>query len=233
MPATTRLGLRYPALTDAPNGPQALQQLAEDTESWVNRAFPCASTTRPASPTQGMMIYETDTGEVRIWTGSAWEQVNGTSGDTGSGGAQTVVADAQYSASGTQTIPSSTSTPVAFGAAQATTPYIERAVRGVGHQFRLTIGGLWAVTTTVRYATNNQPGERYAGIYSTADPTEALVSDGGNNDNVPVTIHLHMTRRFAPDAVIYVQTFSASASRQLERGVNGCWVRVNFALVGR
>ena len=32
----------------------------------------CTSTTRPASPFEGQLIYETDTDVVRVWTGSAW-----------------------------------------------------------------------------------------------------------------------------------------------------------------
>ena len=32
----------------------------------------CTSATRPASPSTGTMIYETDTGKVMVWDGSAW-----------------------------------------------------------------------------------------------------------------------------------------------------------------
>ena len=32
----------------------------------------CTSTTRPASPDEGMSIYETDTDRILIWTGSTW-----------------------------------------------------------------------------------------------------------------------------------------------------------------
>lgn len=33
----------------------------------------CTSTSRPSSPFDGMMIYETDTNLVRIWNGTAWK----------------------------------------------------------------------------------------------------------------------------------------------------------------
>lgn len=33
----------------------------------------CTSTSRPTSPFDGMMIYETDTNLVRIWNGTAWK----------------------------------------------------------------------------------------------------------------------------------------------------------------
>jgi hypothetical protein len=36
----------------------------------------CTSTTRPANPFDGMMIYETDTNLVRIWNGTAWKTLS-------------------------------------------------------------------------------------------------------------------------------------------------------------
>lgn len=36
-------------------------------------ALPCTSTTRPANPNTGQEIYETDTGNMSVWSGSAWE----------------------------------------------------------------------------------------------------------------------------------------------------------------
>lgn len=35
----------------------------------------CTSTTRPTSPFEGQMIYETDTDMLAIWNGSAWRQL--------------------------------------------------------------------------------------------------------------------------------------------------------------
>ena len=35
----------------------------------------CTSATRPASPSTGTMIYETDTGKIMVWDGSAWVSV--------------------------------------------------------------------------------------------------------------------------------------------------------------
>ena len=36
----------------------------------------CTSTTRPASPYVGQMIYETDTGAILVWKGSSWSGVS-------------------------------------------------------------------------------------------------------------------------------------------------------------
>lgn len=40
--------------------------------SRLSQAGVCTSTTRPASPYEGQMIYETDTDKVLVWNGSAW-----------------------------------------------------------------------------------------------------------------------------------------------------------------
>ncbi len=40
--------------------------------SRVGKPGICTSLTRPASPYQGMMVYETDTGRTSLWNGSSW-----------------------------------------------------------------------------------------------------------------------------------------------------------------
>jgi len=40
--------------------------------SRLSQAGVCTSSTRPASPYEGQMIYETDTDKVLVWNGSAW-----------------------------------------------------------------------------------------------------------------------------------------------------------------
>lgn len=40
--------------------------------SALTRAGVCTSSTRPASPYTGQIIYETDTSVLRVWSGSAW-----------------------------------------------------------------------------------------------------------------------------------------------------------------
>lgn len=43
----------------------------------------CTSTTRPANPFEGQMIYETDTDMVAIWNGSAWRYIAATTPTNG------------------------------------------------------------------------------------------------------------------------------------------------------
>ena len=63
MPSTTRLALNKPQGTDVVNVTTALinQYNTLDT-NW--EAFVCTSATRPGSPFTGMLIYETDTGQM-------------------------------------------------------------------------------------------------------------------------------------------------------------------------
>lgn len=42
----------------------------------------CTSTTRPTTPYTGMLIYETDTGYLRVWDGSAWDYLSQKQDDT-------------------------------------------------------------------------------------------------------------------------------------------------------
>ncbi|MGL5909382.1 MAG: hypothetical protein ACRCZP_05225, partial [Phycicoccus sp.] len=226
------LALRYPALTDTPNGPLLAQNLALDAETWLNRAFPCTSTTRPASPGAGMMIRESDTGKWLGWTGVAWEEIGGAAGG---GGAATVVADAQYSASANQSIGQDVDVVVAFGAAQITSPNINRFARSVGHEFELTVGGVWAISATVRYPFFlGANGELRARLFSTASATDPVAETAFDNESSPATMLVSTTRRFPAGARVYITTFNSSGvNRSLDRGTNGSTVRINIALVGR
>lgn len=42
----------------------------------------CTSSTRPASPFTGQVIYETDTGYLRVWDGAAWDYLSQSQNDT-------------------------------------------------------------------------------------------------------------------------------------------------------
>lgn len=70
MPTTPVQALPYPALSDAANGPVAVQNLAlalEDYKTLVR----CTSSTRPAH-VEGRVIYETDTDQLLVSTGTEW-----------------------------------------------------------------------------------------------------------------------------------------------------------------
>lgn len=76
MPTTTYLGLTYPALSNAPNVPQDMQNLASGVDTKVSGVILCTSGTRPTTR-EGAVIYETDTDRMAKYTGSAWEYLAG------------------------------------------------------------------------------------------------------------------------------------------------------------
>jgi hypothetical protein len=50
---------------------------ASDVNTYLMKqsVITCTSGTRPSSPTEGMIIYETDTDMVRVYSGAAWQEV--------------------------------------------------------------------------------------------------------------------------------------------------------------
>jgi hypothetical protein len=74
VPNTTIQSLPYPALSDAPNGPSAIQGLAQAVETKLVMRFASASArdSTVTSPTQGMLAWLDDTDIFTYYTGSAW-----------------------------------------------------------------------------------------------------------------------------------------------------------------
>jgi hypothetical protein len=75
---TTRLGLIKPDFVDIVDITD-LNSNADDIDAAVGAAV-VTSSTRPSSPWTGQIIYETDTLSARIWNGTAWVGVGGSSG---------------------------------------------------------------------------------------------------------------------------------------------------------
>lgn len=76
--STTRLGLRKPD-PDPTTGDDV--DVSLDISASMDKidaavgCTVCTSGTRPGSPWQGQLIFETDTGKVQVWNGSAWKHV--------------------------------------------------------------------------------------------------------------------------------------------------------------
>ena len=53
-------------------------------ESWIvistKGILTCTSSTRPGSPTEGQLIFETDTDQVLVWNGTEWAEISGGGG---------------------------------------------------------------------------------------------------------------------------------------------------------
>lgn len=215
MGSTSLFGLNYPDLTDAPNGPAQMQQLAEDVDGRLARAVQCTSSTRP-TVTDGrpLIIRESDTGSVLIWTGSAWAAVATVTGGGGGGTSTIATVSATYAATAAQSIAPTTDVVVAFGVEQAADPLVTRSTNGAGHKFTLAQTRLWTVTATVRFAAATGGGRTFelrtgagAVLAKFGDP----VVDG------PYTRTLPATRRLPAGTTVHViARHDAAAAISLE-----------------
>lgn len=213
MGATTRFGLRYPALTDAPSGPQLAQFLAEDVETWLSRTFTCTSSNRPTGVPDRFLIGETDTGKILYWNaaGSTWVEIGG----GGGGGGYTAV-KGEWRAASNQSIPNVTETAVAFGTEVTPSAVVTRSTFGAGHKFTLTEAGAYAISVIVRYVAGTT-GNRFAALLNSAN-TAVFDAAGGDGGPGASTLKLAVTDRFTAGAELYVSTAqSTGAALSLQR----------------
>jgi hypothetical protein len=228
MTTTGRFGLRYPTLTDAPDGPQLGEELATDTDAWLSRAWPCTSTTRPTGVPDGFLIWQTDTQQLLMRAGQTWVGAGTTPAGGGGGGpALGGLAEAQYSATVVQTLPNAADTVVAFGTEDETSTYVTRSVFREGHKFTVS-AGYYLIAATVRYKPF-QTGERYAGIMLT-DGSRL----GGNSSGTPSgpgTCHVSVPKRLDAGAALYVTAWQQVGSG-LDLEASDGWVRLNICRLG-
>jgi hypothetical protein len=77
MPGTTSIhSLRYPLISEAPDGPTQIGNLADD----VDATLPYYGSSAPSSPVAGTMWVDADDGTCKIYSGSAWVGVTSDSG---------------------------------------------------------------------------------------------------------------------------------------------------------
>ena len=231
MGSTSRFGLSYPELTDAPNGPAQMQELASDVDGWLCRAYRCTSTSRPSGVPNDFLIRESDTGNVLIWTGSAWSQVTGTvtGGGGGGGGGTSLIAtiSATYAATSAQSIPSGADTVVAFGVEQQADPAVTRSTSGAGHKFTLAQTRLWVITATVRYA-QNAVGGRTFDLQTGAGAVLAKAS-GPVDTDAPWTANLSVARKLAAGTTVQVVARHNSTSSVPLEPSGGSYVHIDIA----
>ena len=230
MGSTSRFGLQYPDLTDAPNGPAQMQVLAVGVDGWLGRAFRCTSSTRPSGVPNDFLIRESDTGNVLIWSGSQWEQVNGAaSGGGGGGGGTTTVAtvSATYAATNAQSIPAAQDVVVAFGVEQVADPLVTRSTSGAGHRFTLAQTRLWTISSTVRFA-QNATGGRTVEIV-TGSGAVLMKSSGPVNTDAPWSAALSVTRRLPAGTAVMVRARHNATSSVLLEPAGGDYCHIDIA----
>jgi hypothetical protein len=199
MGTTSRFGLRYPGLADAPNGPQLAQFLAEDVDAWLTRAFPCPDANAvPTGVPDGFLIDRQDLGEVQIRRGGAWAVISPTVSSGGGSGAIGTMS-ATYAATTAQPISTASDVTVAFAVEQVSSPAVTRAPAGAGHAFTLTQTRLWTISATLRFAAHPTGGRTFE---LRAGSLVLAKASGPVDTDAPFTANLCVTRRLTAGTVI-------------------------------
>jgi hypothetical protein len=204
LPTVGRQGLRVPSLAEAPNIPQDFNFLGTDTASWLNRAFPCTSTTRPTGVADGFLIRETDTDHLGVYNGttSTWTIYSATGSGGGGGGGTFDTAAALYEASAAQPISTGIDTVVAFGVQQTADPEVTRSPQGAGHQFTLLATRNWSISTTTRFAQHPAGGRTFE-LRTGAGKVLAKAS-GPVDTDAPWTCNLAVSRRLPINTTVFL-----------------------------
>lgn len=116
--------------------------------------------------------------------------------------------EAMYQAVGDQSIAASTDTNVAYSGTITSTPLVSRAAVGAGHEFTLARSGIWAATTTLRFAAL-ATGERAIHFHRTLGSFTAVQGSPGSSGS-PTTLNMTLIRRYTANEVFFVQAYQNS-----------------------
>jgi len=177
MATTSRFGLHYQSLTDAPDGAALGGSLAADVDAWLCRWYPvdnAAARTALTNVPEGFGVRQRDDGSLWIYTDLAtWAQwtTGGTGGGDGPTSAGIGLLVGEWSASTAQTFTTSgTEYPVAFANENRALAGVTKAAKGVGHKFTCNAGTYWAAGS-VRFAAG-AVGSRFIGLRTNDDNTQ-------------------------------------------------------------
>jgi hypothetical protein len=177
MATTSRFGLHYQALTDAPDGAALGGTLAADVDAWLCRWYPvdnAAARAAITSPPEGFGVRQRDDGSLWIYTDlGTWAQWTTGTGGGGGGGTSAGIGllVGEWSATSAQTFTTSgTEYPVAFATENRALSGVTKATKGVGHKFTCTAGTYWC-SASVRFAAGSA-GSRFIGLRTDDDNTQ-------------------------------------------------------------
>jgi hypothetical protein len=234
VPNTNLWALSYPGQNDQATGWLQLQDLAEDAEAALGRAYPVANAAARTAlgvvlgvGRAGFLVLQVDTGAAWMWSGTVWLALAGSGGGGGGGGGS--VSRGRWAASTAQTIASGGSVVAAFGTDVETSPDWIKAVRAEGHGFRAQRAGVLRGALTLRFASTTASGVRDVHVRV---GTEYVGSSGGGAVAGQPRHHsvAILPTPIAEDDEVWVDCFNGTgAPRSLEPN-GGQWVRLSLEL---
>lgn len=242
---TTRHALPYPGLTDQPDGPDAVKDLADALDPKLGRSVSTATaatrTTLTATLTaadSGLFIFQEDTDALYLWTGATTLGPLPTTGGGGGGGAS---GGGRWTAGTTaQNVPNTTSgpgTPIAFGSPVGTPSQVtQQAEASVGHKFELLASGVWACSATVRVQSASAGGEISCGIWADLDGVGGfdfnVAHDGARREGIARTLNPNATTYLPAGCKVVVYVFNGTGTQRVLEPNSGAWVHLDLWLVG-
>jgi hypothetical protein len=233
MATTSRFGLHYQALTDAPDGAALGALLAGDVDNWLARKYPVADAAARAALSgvpAGFMVLQQDDDSEWTWNGSAWQGITVGGGGGGGGGSSTFI-EGQWRASANQTIPNSVDTVIGFGTTDTSSTAVTRSTSGSGHKFALADTATYAITAVVRFAAGTA-GSRFIELRNAAQTT-GYISDGDQGGPAAATRSFSITKQFTAGTelvVIGAQSSGGSLSTDYQ-GTSPTVYRVKLTIV--
>lgn len=212
----TRTGLVLPAGTEFADVAIGNANMTK-IDGWVGVFF-CTSSTRPATPFTGQLIFETDTRLFSMYDGSAWIQFLAAGGAT--------VHEVEYNQTVAQSIPSGTDTPLNFDSAILTSVDITRATATGGSiangKMTLNRAGLWAIDVGMRMVSASTFS---FGVWVGVDNSSAfrLGEDFQNSGGVGnIGCNVGIVRRFGAATALNAYAWQNSGSAKNTDIAGGC-----------
>jgi hypothetical protein len=235
VPQTDRWDISYPSEDDQATGWLQMQDIAEDVERSLGKAFPVANeAARTAigvaigTGGKGFTVLQEDTGQPYMWLGAAWLALGGSGG--GGGGSGALPSLGRWGGTAAQSIPNADDTIVSFPSELVATADIVRATAAPGHKFVLQRAGRLSGVLTLRYATTTASGVR--DVHVLANGSTYIGSSGGAIPGQPRTHSVAIDPvDLASGTEITVECFQGTGStRVLEPGTASRWVRLALEL---
>lgn len=236
MATTSRFGLHYQALTDAPDGAALGGLLAGDVDTWLARAYPVADAnarTALSGISAGFLVLQLDDDTFWGWNGATWVGFGDgtTGGGGGGGGGSSTFIEGQWRATANQAIPNSTDTVIGFGTTETSSTSVTRATSGAGHKFTLLNTATYAITAVVRFAAGTA-GSRFIELRNATQST-GYVSSGDQGGPAAATRSFSLTKQFTAGTelvVIGAQSSGGSLSTDYQ-GSSPTVYRVRLTIV--
>ncbi len=233
MATTARHGLPYPGLDDEPNGPDAVQDLAEALDGKLSRLAVYPTAGRPVGVPAGYTIWDDDLDAPFYFNGSTWVPWSGGGGGGGGEEEAPTGIGGRWTQTTAQPIPATSSGPgtiVSFPNGSGNG--ITREAEGAGHEFVIATAGVYSCEALCRVQASSAAGEVSCAIRAKlggagSEFSSTIAMDGGRREGLPRTLQPGKTRWLPANTRLVVYVFNGTGSERRLEPAAGEWVNLD------